>query len=218
MASAAFERFRFSFFEDGNSARDGLDTAALAQLAVEEAARAEDMLIAFLPDSRGVIGLGALRSRRAQPRLAELFEAARPSPPDGGKRVADGFWSSDELVYLAKALWRISPDARWLAAIIEVLARNRDCTQRQIAAEALYDICDPAAAGAFIKALDDPDSQVRYHAARGLLAIHGLPAESKDPEHMMFRLMAKAPARHESGKHDILAAIRGRPIAALRVG
>jgi hypothetical protein len=40
MASAAFERFRFSFFEDTNSARDGLDTVALAQIEGEEGARA----------------------------------------------------------------------------------------------------------------------------------------------------------------------------------
>jgi hypothetical protein len=77
MASAAFERFRFSFFADTNAARDGLDTAALAQLEGEERARAEDMLIGCLPDSRGVIGLGVLRSRRAEPQLAQLFEAER---------------------------------------------------------------------------------------------------------------------------------------------
>jgi hypothetical protein len=48
-ASAAFERFRFSFFEDPDSARQGLDTTGLAQLEGEERARAEDMLIRFLP-------------------------------------------------------------------------------------------------------------------------------------------------------------------------
>ena len=69
MASAEFERFRFSFFEDKNSARDGLATAALAQLQGEEAARAEEMLIGLLPDARAVIGLGILRSRRAEPEL-----------------------------------------------------------------------------------------------------------------------------------------------------
>jgi hypothetical protein len=70
----AGERFRLSFFEDPNSARDGLDAAALAQLKGEERARAEDMLLEYLPDSRGVIGLGVLRSRRAEFPLAQLFE------------------------------------------------------------------------------------------------------------------------------------------------
>ena len=52
MASAAFERFRFSFFEDPYSPRDGLDLAALAALEGDERSRAEDMLLALhgLPD------------------------------------------------------------------------------------------------------------------------------------------------------------------------
>ena len=75
MASAAFERFRFSFFEDKDSARDGLATSALAELEGEEATQAEAMLIGFLPDTRAVIGLGILRSRRAEPELTRMFEA-----------------------------------------------------------------------------------------------------------------------------------------------
>jgi hypothetical protein len=75
--SAAFARFRFSFFEDPDSARQGLDTPALAGLVGEERERAEAMLIAFLPDSRAVIGLGVLGSSKAEPHLAALFEAER---------------------------------------------------------------------------------------------------------------------------------------------
>ncbi|MGC2123741.1 MAG: hypothetical protein WA652_12895, partial [Xanthobacteraceae bacterium] len=60
MPSAAFERFRFSFFEDTDSARQGLDQATLAALEGEERAQAEDMLLRYLPDSRGIIGLGVL--------------------------------------------------------------------------------------------------------------------------------------------------------------
>ncbi len=75
MASVAFERFRFSFFEDENSARDGLATSALAELRGEEATRAEEMLIGWLPDTRAVIGLGILRSRCAEPALTRMFEA-----------------------------------------------------------------------------------------------------------------------------------------------
>jgi hypothetical protein len=69
MTSAAFERFRFSFFEDPDSPPNGLDMAALAALEGEERSLAEDMLLQYLPDTRGVIGLGALRSRRAEPAL-----------------------------------------------------------------------------------------------------------------------------------------------------
>ena len=72
MASPAFERFRFSFFEDPDSPRNGLDIKALAALEGEERSRAEDMLLQYLPDTRAVIGLGALGSRRAEPALVQL--------------------------------------------------------------------------------------------------------------------------------------------------
>jgi HEAT repeats len=202
MASAAFERFRFSFFEDPDSARQGLDTRSLAALEGEERSRAEEMLLQYLPDTRGVIGLGELHSRRAEPALVQLFEAERGS----------GF--GDGQVYVAKALWQIRPDPRWLEAVIDVLASADEPMQRLNAAEALYDVRDPATVLAFVKALDDPEGLVRHHAARGLLALHGLPDKSDDPQHVMYRVMSDNAARSEGGKRDILAAIAGRPISA----
>jgi hypothetical protein len=198
MASAAFERFRFSFFEDPDSPRNGLDMAALAALEGEERSLAEDQ---YLPDTRGVIGLGALRSRRAEPALVQLFEAGQGS---GGSAQ----------IYLAKALWQIRPDPRWLEAVIEVLASADEPVRRQTAAEALYGFRDPAAASALVNALDDPEGPVRHHAARGLLALHGLPDKSNDAQHMMYRVMSTDAERRERGKRDILAAIAGRPICA----
>jgi hypothetical protein len=86
MASPAFLSFRFSFFEDPDSARNGLDMKSLAALEGEERSRAEDMLLQYLPDTRGVIGLGALRSRRAEPALVQLFEAEQGSGSGARKR------------------------------------------------------------------------------------------------------------------------------------
>jgi hypothetical protein len=214
MASAAFERFRFSFFEDEMSARDGLDTRALAELRGEEAGRAEDMLIGFLPDTRGVIGLGVLRSRRAEPQLAKFFEAEQRgwcAAKAQGKANGEEFWPTHGLVYLAKALWRIRPDPRWRDAMIDVLGAAENW-QRQTAVEALCDVSDSVAVQALIRALDDTEPLVRYHAARGLLRVHGLPVDSRDPAHMMYRVMSKEPERREGGKRDILAAIDGRSI------
>jgi hypothetical protein len=204
MVSAAFERFRFSFFEDAYSARDGLDTAALAELAGDERAQAEAMLLAYLPDTRGVIGLGELRSRKAEPALAALFETER--------RVRD----SPTIVYLAKALWQIRPDPRWLAAVTEVLASADFDMQRMNAALALCVFRDSDAVGPLVKALDDTAPLVRHHAARALLVLHGLldenGLEQPDGEHMMYRVMSDAPARRDGGKRDVLAAIKGQPI------
>jgi hypothetical protein len=198
MASPAFERFRFSFFEDPNSPRNGLDVKALAALEAEEPSRAEDLLLQYLPDTRAVIGLGALGSRRAWPALVRLFEASQGS--DGSGQV-----------YLAKALWQIQPNPRWLDGVIEVLASADEPMQRLTAAEALS-FRDPVAVGALAKALDDPEGLVRHHAARGLLALHALPDDSEDPQHMMYRVMSDDAERHEGGKRDILAAIAGRSI------
>jgi hypothetical protein len=111
----------------------------------------------------------------------QLFEAERGS----------GF--GDGQVYVAKALWQIRPDPRWLEAVIDALASADEPVQRQTAAEALYDASDPATARALVKALDDPDGLVRHHAARGLLALHGLPDKSVDPQHMMYRVMSETP-------------------------
>jgi HEAT repeat protein len=201
MASAAFERFRFSFFEDPDSPRNGLDLKALAALEGEERSRAEDMLLQYLPDTRGVIGLGALGSRRAEPALVRLFEASEGS-------------DSSEQVYLAKALWQIQPNPRWLDAVIEVLASADEPMQRLTAAEALYHFRDPVAVGALAKALGDPERLVRHHAARGLLALCGLPDDSEDPRHMMYRVMSDDADRREGGRREILAAIARRPIPA----
>ena len=202
MASPAFEHFRFSFFEDADLPRNGLDTAALAELQGDERAQAEEMLIAYLPDTRGVIGLGELRSRRAERRLAELFEAERAQ-------------DSSTIVYLAKALWQIRPDPRWLAAVAEVLASSDLDMRRLNAAHALCVFRHAEAVRPLMKALDDPANLVRYHAAHALLAIHGVLDENsleEDSEHMMYRVMAQDPARRMGGKRDILTAIAGRPI------
>jgi hypothetical protein len=42
--------------------------------------------------------------------------------------------------------------------------------------------------------------------------MHGLPTESREPTHMIYRIMAKDAAKRDGGKQDVLAAIEGRPI------
>jgi HEAT repeat protein len=219
MASSAFERFRFSFFEDTDSARQGLDTAALAELEGEERARAGEMLLHHLPDTRAVIGLGVLRSRRAEPPLVQLFDAERQAQRNAklnAKLGVERDWWSYKLVELAKALWQIRSDQRWPEAEIDVLASADDPGERQSAAEALYVFRDPAAVRALVTALDDPKALVRHHAACALLAIHDLPCPDDDVQHMVYRVMANEPGRREGGKRDILAAIAGRPIDRAR--
>jgi hypothetical protein len=212
MTSAAFERFRFSFFEDTDSARHGLDTVALARLEGEERARADDMLIGYLPDARGIIGLGVLRSRRAEPALLQLFEDEEREQRQS-LRVSDSGWRPYLLIYLAKALWQIRPDPRWPTALTGVLAAAGDEMVRQEAAWTLSDVHDTAVVRPLANALDDPDDLVRHHAARSLLAIHGLSVASYDPQHMMYRVMSKDATRREGGKRDVLRAIAGRAIS-----
>jgi hypothetical protein len=214
--SAAFARFRWSFFDDEDSPRNGLDTAALLQLDGEERNRAEDMLLRFLPDDRAIIGLGELRSQRAEPTLLRLFNAERLAQ-FGARLTFNRDWLPYRLVHLAKARWQIRPDPRWLAPVTGVLRSAELDLQRMDAAIALAVFRDPAAVRALVAALDDHAKLVRYHAARSLLTIHGLQDEAGimkgGAEHMMVRVMAEDAARRAGAKRDILAAIMGRPIS-----
>jgi HEAT repeats len=212
--SAAFERFKYSFFEDPKSAQDALDTASLASLQGDERRQAEDMLIAFLPDSRAVIGLGVLRSKKAEPKLLQLFGEARRQQVEAARDAQ----KQDEynplgLLFLCRALWLIDPDPRWPAPAIEVLGVARDWVHRQEAAEALRVMHTPEAVAALTKALDDADALVRFSAARGLLAIYGLSYDPADIQSMVYRVMADDAARRDGGKRDVLLAIAGRAMA-----
>jgi hypothetical protein len=68
---------------------------------------------------------------------------------------------------------------------------------------------------ALVTALDDPESLVRHHAARALMAIHGLLDEDPmkfDSQHMIYRVMSDEPAKRQDARRDICAAIAGQPI------
>ena len=209
--SAAFERFQYSFFKDPLSARDGLDTASLAALAGAERTQAETMLIDFLPDSRAVIGLGVLRSNKAEPLLKDMFEHdlnEHAAAMRDAQKLPD--YNPLRLLFLARALWLIEPDPRWQDAVIEVLASGYYWMHRQEAADTLGDMHTPEAVAALTKALDDEEALVRFSSARALLAIYGLPYDPKDAQSMVYRVMADDPARRAGGKRDVLAAIAGR--------
>jgi hypothetical protein len=212
--SAAFERFKYSFFEDPTSAQDTLDRASLASLKGDERTRAEDMLIAFLPDARAVIGLGVLRSKKAEPELEQLFDEKLKEQADTTRDAQkQDDYNPLGLLFLSRALWLIDPDPRWPLPAIAVLGSAGDWVHRQEAAEALGAMHAPEAVAALTKALDDVDALVRFSAARGLLAIYGLSYDPVDIQSMVYRVMAEDAARRDGGKRDVLAAIAGRAMA-----
>jgi HEAT repeat protein len=212
--SDAFRRFEFSFFHDPTSAQDALDTASLAALAGDERGRAEDMLITFLPDSRAVIGLGVLRSRKAAPALQRLFDDELKEQTEAAHDVRkQQEWNPLGLLFLARALWLIEPDPRWPAPAIAVLASAPEWVHRQEAADALGVMRTPEAVAALTKALDDAEGLVRFSGARGLLALYGLSYDVVDMQSMVYRAMAADAARRAGGKRDVLAAIAGRTMA-----
>jgi HEAT repeat protein len=209
--SAAFERFQYSFFKDPTSAQDGLDTASLASIAGAERTQAETLLIDFLPDSRAVIGLGVLRSKKAEPLLIPLFDHDLKEHAEAvrdAQKLPD--YNPLRLVFLARALWLIDPDPRWQNAAIEVLASGYYWMHRQEAAEALSAMHTPKAVKALTRALDDQEPPVRFSSARALLAIYGVEYDPKDVQSMVYRVMAHDAARRASGKRDVLAAIAGK--------
>jgi len=214
MISDAFRRFDFSFFHDPKSAQDALDTASLAALAGDERLRAEDMLIAFLPDARAVIGLGVLRSQKAAPSLQHLFDDELKEQAEAARDAQkQQEWNPLGLLFLARALWLIEPDPRWPVPAIAELTSAPEWVHRQEAAEALSVMRTPEAVAALTKALDDGDGLVRFSAARGLLALYGLSYDVADIQSMVYRVMADDAARRAGGKRDVLAAVAGRTMA-----
>jgi HEAT repeat protein len=156
--SADFDRFlRSNFFGDGfNALHDGLDVPLLTGLQGEERAQAEDRLLKALPDSRAIIGLGAIRSQKAADRLRKLIH---------NKSVS---------TEVAVALFRISGDSSGVDSLINTLKDQRNhWSQRQDAAIALRHFRLEKAANALLDALNDPEKLVRYHASTSLLMLYG---------------------------------------------
>src|SRR5581483_962860 len=165
--SDAFDRFRYSFFEDPTSARDGLDIASLRAIEDYERGEAERLLLAFLPDARAVIGLGVLRSAKAEVELSRLFDTERKQQIDARNDPAmqpggSNEWYPSAMLYLAQALWRIRPEPRWPQAVIEVLASARDWVFRHEAVLVLAGIGEPDAVEALVNAFDDEEPLVRH--------------------------------------------------------
>ncbi len=167
MTQSPFERFRYSFFDDPYSARDGLDIEALEALEGADREKAEELLIAFLPDARGIIGLGVLRSRKAAAALQRIFdervEALREAQAARSQQLLP--W---KLIEAGKALWLIAPRPEWRDALIDVYNFSKDNFARLHVVEAMYVMHDPVAVDTLTRALDDRASLVRHHAGRAL--------------------------------------------------
>jgi HEAT repeat protein len=211
--SASFEAFRFSF-EGASSLCDELETVSLTTLLNRERDLAERMLIEALPDTRAVIGLGALRSRRAEPRLLELFE--RECAAAQAARISgDRHWRAREMIPIAQALWRIAPQPRYARAIAGTLRCAPNWTERIYAGIALAEMPLPEVEDALIEALDDRDALVRHHAARALLTMHGVGFDARAIDHMVYRVMAEDTERREGGRRDVIAAANRAPRQAV---
>jgi HEAT repeat protein len=209
--SEPFEAFRFSLLEGAHPSCDGLDTASLIKLVNRERKMAERMLIGALPDTRAVIGLGVLRSLRAEPRLRELFERECVAA-QAAWIASDRCWRACALIPIAQALWRIAPQPRYARAIAGTLRCAPNWTERIYAAIALAEMPLPEVEDALIEALDDRDALVRHHAARALLTMHGHCFDQRAINHMVYRVMAEDPEQREAGRRDVIAATYGAPV------
>lgn len=185
MTSPEYERFRQSFSDDtSESVRQGLDLAALRALHGAERDAAEAWLVARLDetgDTRAVLGLDALRSPRAAPGLARLYEATRGHALGG---------QSLRLVYACVALWHLGPDPRWLDAVIDVARHATSASSRRSAVAALAEFDHPDARYFLTTALDDRDALTRHAAARALLTQRGVAFDTSDNQHAIYRVMS----------------------------
>jgi hypothetical protein len=151
--------------------------------------------------------LGALKGRErriAEERLSRLFEreCARAR---AAYAMRDENWRGDLLISTAAALWRVAPQERCVRVLIGRLRTARARAERMSAAAALAD-------KALNEALDDPDALVRHHAARAVLAIHGVEVDPRAGQNMVYRVMAGEGERRETGRRDIAAAVARNPL------
>ncbi len=195
----AFRQFWFSFYEERDYPRHRLDVAALVSLQGRERDLAERMLIDALPDLRAVVGLGDLVSTKAYNRLSALFETECQAARAGGLE-----WPGARLIATADALWRIEPCPRYARALIGRLRYAAAWSERMDAAAALARMPGAEVEAALNAALDDRDALVRHHAARSLLAIHGVELDARAAHQMVYCLMGAHPRRDP----DFVATLR----------
>ncbi len=149
--SAAWEKFlKSNFFGSPYYAwHDGEDIHVLKEFTDEERAKAEAIFLEKLPDTRMIVGLEELRSTKALDQLRKLLRH---------KTAAVRIRS-------AHAIRVISGDAVGLHVLTEaVVDQKLSFTDRYDAAIQLRAFHMQESANALIKALDDPDSTVRFHA------------------------------------------------------
>ncbi len=191
--SPAFEAFHRSFRAESGSERR-LDLDALAALDGRERRLAERILLNALPDACAIAGLGELATRRALRRLTGLFEQ-ECARAQAASVVGEAQESGAVMIATAAALWRIAPQDRLPRALIARLRCARAASERRDAAVALARMPTAEVDEALNDALDDRDALVRHHAARSLLAIHGVEVDAHGAHCMIYRAMASERAR-----------------------
>lgn len=165
--SGAFASFENSYFGDPYMAwHDGLDTQSLLSLQGEEREEAERMLLEALSkdssDPRPAAGLAALRSTKATDRMKQLLRTS----------------TGDQVIEAARGLWAMEKYPPAADALIDILLHYPFWGTQLDAAIALREVKTPASVAALQKALNDPESLVRHHAASSLLIMYGLQDES----------------------------------------
>lgn len=208
--SPAFEEFRRAFCAM-SGAGGRLDLEALGAFQGRERRLAEQMLLSALPDLSAIAALGELASPRARRRLTALFERECVRA-QAACVVGDAHWSGAAMIASAAALWRIDPQERFPRAAVGRLRFARAASERMDAAIALARMPTAEVDEALNEALDDRDALVRHHAARSLLAIHGVEVDPRATHCMIYRVMASEAGRREEGLRDLATALAERPL------
>lgn len=212
--SPAFAEFRHGFCATGGAGRR-LDLDALAALQGRERRLAEQMLLNALPDVSAIAGLGELAPRRALRRLTALFEQ-QCARAQAACVAGEAHWSGAVMIATAAALWRIAPQERFARAVAGRLRYARAASERMDAAAALAGMPTAEVDEALNEALDDRDALVRHHAARALLALHGVEVDARATHFMAYRVMACEAARRQEGLRDIATALAERPLRRMQ--
>ncbi|MFN8527872.1 MAG: HEAT repeat domain-containing protein [Anaerolineae bacterium] len=165
MTSPAWEKFlKSNFFGSSYYAwHDGVDVQVLQDLSADEKHEAERIFLKTPTDKRYIEGLAALKSQQALPVLIPLLKHTYP----------------EVRISAARAIRDISGADSGLDALVGVLNDTKIYWgTRMDAARYLNDFRSKRAVDALVKALDDGEQLVRYHAANSLATIYRIPSNA----------------------------------------
>ncbi len=169
--SKAYDHFLKVYHLSGKEKVDGVYLTDFSAMNPQEFSTAEDMLVndAIKLDTIAIIGLGVLKSEKAEKTLKTLLKNKLPL--------------SLTHLRIVESLWGITYDIELQNIILKYFYNNDDFLRRQAVIVMEYTTPSPLTYKAFVELLKtEKDSVIRSIASRGILLYFGLMKSPNDDD------------------------------------